>query len=83
MENNRILRAFLISILFFAATHLVILYSYALYSRDFERVNAFRILDLNLFFPTISKGGLSFFLSYIFVMAVFLIAFAFFTRPKK
>ncbi|OGK23670.1 hypothetical protein A3A46_02065 [Candidatus Roizmanbacteria bacterium RIFCSPLOWO2_01_FULL_37_13] len=82
MENNRFLRAFLISILFFATTHLVILYSYALYSRDFERANAFRILDLNLFFPDISKGGLSFFLSYFFVLLVFLIVYVFFTRPK-
>lgn len=83
MKNNLIFKAMLGTILIFASAHLILLYTYALYTKDFERVNAFRILDLNLIFPNISKGGMSFFISQLLPVFVFFIVYFFLGSKRK
>ncbi|MBI2641208.1 hypothetical protein HYW87_01265 [Candidatus Roizmanbacteria bacterium] len=83
MEKSRILRAFVITLLIFASAHLAILYTSAFYTGDIERINVFRLLDLQLFFPDIHKGFVSFVLSYASFLLLFLLIFFFVTKPKR
>lgn len=83
MEKNRILEAFSLTILLFAGIHLIVLYGLAFYHRDLERVNIFRLLDFQLFFPEIYKGTASFILSYGFFFLVFMVVFFFLSKRRN
>jgi len=71
------------TIIFLALAHLVILIIYFLRQKELERINIFRILDLNLFFPNLTQGNISLILSYLFLLIIYLIAYFLFTKRKR
>ncbi len=74
------LRAF---ILFSAITHLFFLFIYSIFKKDISLINFFDIVDLDLFFPEISKGTLSQILSFITIIVVFFVIHIFFSYKKS
>lgn len=62
------------TILFLSCFHLVLIFILAFQSGDFESLNVFRILDLQMFFPT-PQGFLGLISSYGIVGLVYLIFF--------
>lgn len=83
MKMSFLVKSLALSILLFAGLHLTILFSYSALKGDWERINVFRILDLNLFFPDISKGTFSFILSYAFFFLIFFLVLIFFSKSEK
>lgn len=69
--NQPHVRALAKTMLLSASLHLVLLFAVALVRRDYELVNLFNILDIDLLFPGIQKGIVSFILSYIVIGIVY------------
>lgn len=82
MDNklfNPFMRSIANAILFLSCFHLVLIFILALRSGDFESLNIFRILDLQVFFP-IPQGFLGFIFSY---MIAGLVCLGFYYLEKK
>jgi hypothetical protein len=83
LVKNRILDAFLKTCLLYALVHTGVMVIYAIVSGDFQTLNSFRILGLQLFIPTIDKDVFGFYLSQIIPVAVFLYAYFCLTKKTK
>ncbi|OGK18089.1 hypothetical protein A2866_03095 [Candidatus Roizmanbacteria bacterium RIFCSPHIGHO2_01_FULL_39_8] len=84
MDNKLIrnlLRSIANTILFLSCFHLVLIFIVAFQSGDFESLNVFRILDLQMFF-SIPQGFLGFIFSYVMAGLVCLIFF-YLERKRK
>lgn len=75
-----ILKAAAYTILIAASTHIALLVLYAFTTGDFAVLNAFDILDLELFFPSIIDGQYSFALSWLLIGAIY---FAMYMKVSK
>jgi hypothetical protein len=53
---NRLLKSWLFIVLLSAHVHLLILFGHALFTWDAERINYYKILDLQLIFKNILNG---------------------------
>lgn len=71
--KSKYMKAIKKSILFYAVTHLIILFGYAIYTSNFKLLNLFNILDLELFFPNIINGTISDLFSLITLIIIYLI----------
>lgn len=69
--NSRFLLAAKKTILLGASLHLSVLAIYAILNTDLSLLNIFNILDLSLFFPSLSMGTGPFILSYLLLLGVF------------
>lgn len=69
------LSALTTTMLICAGGHLLLLFAVSLYRRDYEIVNLWNVLDIDLLIPGIEKGSFSFFLSYIAVGIVYALVY--------
>ena len=83
LSKNRYLDALLKTILFFAISHLIILTIYAIFSKRFNVLDFFDLLDLRLFFADKLPQGLRWLFTIILNLTVYLTAFFLFTEKKK
>ena len=70
MKQTDLLQAIKYTILTCASTHLLILYMTALWTGNYELVNLFNILDLELLLPGIEAGPTMFWASNVFGFAL-------------
>ncbi len=71
--KSKYVKALKKTILFYAITHLTILFGYAIYTTNFKLLNLFNVLDLELLFPNIINGFTSDLLSLIILIIIYLI----------
>lgn len=71
--KSKYIKALKKSILFYAITHLIILFGYAIYTSNLKLLNLFNILDLELVFPNIVNGLISDILSVIALIIIYII----------
>jgi hypothetical protein len=83
MFKNRYIDAIAKTMLFSAAVHMIILFYKTFQTADINILNLFNILDLELFFPGIDKGGINFLLSSLLFFVIYFSAFFFFPSKKK
>lgn len=69
---QRIVLALQKTILSMASLHLGIIVYRSIVTKDFRFTNAFRILDLQIFYPPIENGVINFILSWVFIATIFL-----------
>jgi hypothetical protein len=67
--------------MFYALFHTMVMVLYALVSGDYQTLNTFRILGLQLFFPEIDRSLPSFIISQIIPICAF--AYIYFRLTKK
>ena len=79
--SNRFADALAKTMLFFAGAHLLIL-AYVGIRKDIDALNAFNIISLNSFLPSLGQGAINFTLSYFLVAAVYLLIYLYLTRGK-
>lgn len=82
MAKNRILDMVLKFILVTAIAHLGLMGLYSVFTGDFSIWNYFAVLQLNLFFPEIAIGDISYISSAGMVVAVNMVIFTFYTRKE-
>jgi len=82
MFSNRFIDALAKTILFFASTHLLIL-TYIGIRHDIDALNAFNIMSLNSFLPSLGQGVINFLLSYCMVAGVYLVAYLYLSKPAN
>ncbi len=81
--TSRISRSLAMLLFISAAIHLVLLGIYSLATFNLEAFNLFDILDLDLFFPDIAKGAISFALSFVITTGILLIIFILTPKSTK
>jgi hypothetical protein len=82
MNKKRFVTSFTNAILFFALTHIGILFILAVVKQDLIYLNFFNIMDISRFFPGIDQGMVSFVVSGILMALVFSISYLL-TKNKK
>lgn len=80
--TNRYVDALVKTIFFFGIIHLMIL-AYIAYQEDAHVLNAFTILNVNSFMPSLGKGAANFILSYLVVLVVYCIVYLRLTNPNR
>jgi hypothetical protein len=83
LVKNRFIDAGLKTCLLYALIHTTIMVVYVITGGDYQTLNSFRILGLQLFIPTIDKDVFGFYLSQIIPVAVFLYAYFCLTKKTK
>jgi len=78
----RLVRALGIFLLSAASIHLTLIFVHSVRVGNFRLFNLFDILDLDLFFPRIATGNLSFVLSAIISVALFCAIFLFAAKRR-
>ena len=79
----RILKALGYFMLLSAILHIIIILVHSIMNGDMHLFNYFDVLDLDLFFPNIAKGSLSFTLSTIISLGQILLFFIILGKKKK
>ena len=71
--RNKYLNALLVTILFSAVFHIVILFSWFVYRLDYYVLNYFNILDFDLFIPGFAASSVGTILSWVVFIGFYLI----------
>ena len=71
------------TILTCATAHLILLVIYSLSTNDFNVLNLFNIIDIDLFFPYLGEGFFYFIISYIFIGSIYLYYYLRESKKKK
>ncbi|HRZ85321.1 MAG TPA: hypothetical protein P5277_00935 [Candidatus Paceibacterota bacterium] len=81
--KNRYLDSLLKLFLLSAIIHVILILIYTLISGDYQTINFFNILDIDLFIPLIKSSNLIFIIASITMIAIYLIIFLLFSKNKK
>jgi hypothetical protein len=81
--SNLIFRIYVIGLIIHASLHILSSLIYAVKSHNYEALNIFSILQINLLFPDLSNGLINFILSYLFSAGIFIIAYFILRNNKK
>ncbi len=61
--KNKYVLALLIFVMFSAGVHMLSVFIYTLKTLDFEKINYFKILQMDLLFPALKNGPVSYIIS--------------------
>jgi len=73
MFDNHFYRTLFKTVLFFAFFHLILLAILSVLKQNFTYINVFNIIGISEFFPGVDKGIVSFILSILVVLIVYLL----------
>lgn len=82
-NKEELFRALLKTMLLGATTHLIILVYYAFTHQSFGLLNAFNILDLDLYFPQLNEGAINFVVSYFMLFCVYVLVLYSSKKPRR
>jgi hypothetical protein len=71
------------TILTFATTHLLIDYLTAIFAGQYNNANVFNIIDINLLFPSLGSGWVTFWWSQVLAVVVFTSIFVWRQKYRK
>lgn len=71
--KNKYLNALFILMLFSAVVHMAILFFLSLKTKDMYVLNYFNILDIDLFIPNILNNNLGNFISFVFMIFIYIV----------
>jgi len=83
IAKNRYLDAFLKVLLILAIVHFFTLLVFSIINKDYQLLNTFRILNLELVHPILIHGVVSTIIGTLISIGLYLIVFFFFTKTKK
>ena len=83
MKRNRFFDAVLKLMLLSAIIHMVILAIYILMTGDTSKLSFFKIVAIDLFYPSLGNTSIGHFLSFLAVVVLYILVYIFFTNKDK
>lgn len=83
VDKDRLIESFKKLIVYSGIFHLGVLFVHSILNFDLEPLNFFNIIDLTLFFPSLSKGLGSQLLSFLTVLASYSAIYIFVERERE